>query len=154
MLHLLGMLYNTDHPERDSLVASLCQIISSLGDNYIESTTSDTHNSQKIYEDLFERFYNEIIKHHRESREISFYAKLLCRTPKYFASIIKNTTGIEAKEWINRYVIIEAKWLLLHERQKSVQQIADYLGFSEQASFSRLFKHYEGITPTEFRNKF
>lgn len=101
---------------------------------------------------MFEHFYTEIVKHYRESREISFYAKILCLTPKYFATIIKKTTGIEAKDWINRYVIIEAKWLLLHERQKSVQQIADYLGFTEQASFSRLFKTYEGITPTDFRN--
>lgn len=152
ILRLLGLLADSSLSKREMLIDSLCQIISSIGENYLELNNNNLLKKKKLNEDLFEHFYTEIIKHYRESREISFYAKILCLTPKYFATIIKKTTGIEAKDWINRYVIIEAKWLLLHERQKSVQQIADYLGFTEQASFSRLFKTYEGITPTDFRN--
>jgi AraC-like DNA-binding protein len=74
-------------------------------------------------------------------------------TPKYFATVIKRTTGIAASEWINRYVLIEAKWLLHHERGQSIQQIAYQLGFTEQASFSRFFKSYEGKTPKEYREQ-
>ncbi len=102
---------------------------------------------------MFNKFEEIIIQHHRESREVAFYARQLCLSPKYFASVIKELTGISATEWINRYVIVEAKWLLLHQRNKSIQQIANYLGFTEQSSFSRFFKRYEGVTPNAFRQQ-
>jgi len=100
---------------------------------------------------LFERFYDDVAEFYRESREVNFYARRQCRSPKYFAGVIKQTTGISATEWINRYVMIEAKWMLVHDRQKSIQQIAHELGFSEQASFSRMFKNMVGMTPSAFR---
>jgi len=148
---LLGMLAESSSAKRDELVASLIGIIASIGDEYVIKHLQNTSTENKLRGELFEYFYDAVIEHYRESREVSFYARLLCLTPKYFATVIKQTTGVAATEWINRYVVIEAKWLLLHERTKSIQQIASYLGFSEQASFSRLFKRYEGVTPTEFR---
>jgi len=33
-----------------------------------------------------------------------------------------------------------------------IKQVADQLGFSEQASFSRFFKNQTGLSPTEFRD--
>ncbi len=150
---LLGRMANVPHPRREEHIAALVHIISSNVDHYIQSHGIKISPVQKLHEELFERFYDAVTKHYRESREVSFYANLFNRTPKYFATVIKETTGIPATEWIKRYVIIEAKWLLLHDRQKSVQQIAYHLGFTEQASFSRLFKQYEGMTPTEFRDR-
>ena len=44
--------------------------------------------------------------------------------------------------------------MLMHVRRDlSVQAIADMLGFSEQASFSRYFRRETGMSPTEFRNR-
>jgi len=151
---LVGMLAKKGDTKRNELTDKLINIIANVCDDYIKENNPNITQKLKLHEELFERFYDAIIEHYRESREVSFYARLLCRTPKYFATVIKETTGLEAKEWINRYVIIKAKWLLLHDRQKSIQQITDYLGFTEQASFSRLFKNIEGITPTEFRNNY
>jgi len=150
---LLGSMDVLDNPKREGLMTSLMSIISNVCDHYIQTQYADKLGKQKLHEELYERFCDAIIEHHRESREVSFYARLLCRSPKYFASVIKQTTGVAASEWINHYIVIEAKWMLLHERQKSIQQIAHELGFSELASFSRFFKHIEGITPSEFRAK-
>lgn len=149
---LVGKLAKKGSKKCYELTDKLINIIANVCDEYIKETIPDITQKLKLHEELFERFYDAIIEHYKESREVSFYAQLLCRSPKYFATVIKETTGLEAKEWINRYVIIEAKWMLLHDRQKSIQQIADYLGFTEQSSFCRLFKNIEGITPTEFRN--
>jgi len=151
---LIGKLSRYSNSKDRNMIPALFNIIYTVCDDYIAQSLPYISKRQKQHDLLFEQFYDAITLHYRESREVSFYAKLLCLSPKYFASIIKKSTNIEAKEWINRYVIIEAKWMLLHERQKSIQQIANYLGFSEQASFSRLFKHIEGITPTEFRNHY
>jgi len=151
---LLGMLTGDGIPNREELIPSLIQILSTVCDDYILKQMPDIPKRQKQHEQLFEQFYDAVIEHYRESREVTFYADLFCLSPKYFSSVIKKTTGIAAIEWINRYVIIKAKWMLLHERQKSIQQIAGDLGFSEQSSFSRLFKQYEGITPTAFRERY
>ena len=62
-----------------------------------------------------------------------------------------SASGIGASEWIARYVIIQAKHLLSHHPNVTVQQISDRLGFSEQASFARYFKKHTGVTPTEYR---
>lgn len=74
-------------------------------------------------------------------------------SPKYFSTLIKQETGISAGEWIDRYVVIQAKTLLEQERDLTIQQVADQMGFSEQASFSRFFKRHTGMTPKEYRER-
>ena len=46
--------------------------------------------------------------------------------------------------------IEEAKRLLRYS-DKSLTLIADYLGFSSQSHFTRIFKKYRGQTPREYR---
>jgi AraC-like DNA-binding protein len=74
-------------------------------------------------------------------------------SPKYFSTLIKQETGISAGEWIDRYVTLQAKELITRCRNHTIQQIADDLGFCEQASFSRFFKKQTGMTPTEYRER-
>lgn len=148
---MMGRLAGISHPQREDLLASMCRIISTLCDEFILKQHSEFSGNMQSHEVLFERFYQLIVRHYRESREVAFYADKLALTPKYFATVIKQTTGMTATEWINRYVLVEAKWLLRQDRQKSIQQIAYLLGFTEQASFSRFFKSYEGVSPTEYR---
>lgn len=147
----LEQLTECPHTQQDELIAMLIHIIAMLGDEFIVSQHPDISSRQLYHEQLFERFYDAVIDHYRESREVAYYADLLCLTPKYFATVIKQTTGIAASEWISRYVIIKAKYLLLHEPQKTIQQIADHFGFSEQSAFARYFKTHVGVTPKEFR---
>ena len=104
-------------------------------------------------QELFIRFHQAVVEHFSENREVRFYADLFCLTPKHFATIIKQQTGITASQWISSYVMIQAKTLLRHQQQLTVQQIALRLGFPDQAAFSRYFKANEGVSPTEFREK-
>jgi len=147
---MMGRLGAIDHPQRDELLNIMCHVQAMLGDEFIRQQHPEFPQRQLPNEELFEHFYELIVRYHRESHEVAFYARLLCLTPKYFATVIKQTTGMAASEWINRYLMVEARWHL--RTQKSIQQIALYLGFSEQASFSRFFKNYEGMSPTEYRN--
>ncbi len=150
---LLGRLTKTETERKKCLISFVVNIISMLFDDFISSNSVSFKNRQTYHDELFERFHEAISNHYRESREVKFYANLFCLTPKYFSTVIKQTTGVSALEWINRYVIVESKWMLLHDRHLSIQQIAHQLGFKEQAAFCRLFKQYEGITPKEFRQK-
>lgn len=88
--------------------------------------------------------------HHKSERSIGFYADKLFISPKYLSLIIKESTGRSAAEWIDEYVILEAKNMLRFSG-KNVQQIAYDLNFSNQSSFGKYFKHLTGMSPTEFQ---
>lgn len=150
-LKFLKHLTDCSHSKADELIAPLINIIASLSDEYIRNAYPEIPKQALLHEQLFERFYDAVATHYRESREVSFYANLLCLTPKYFATVIKQTTGIAASDWISRHVIIKAKILLLYKQDKSIQQIAYELGFSEQSAFTRYFRTHTGITPKKFR---
>lgn len=103
-------------------------------------------------EEMFSRFHDDIVAYHTESREVRFYAEKQNLSAKYFATAIKNLTGVNAHAWINNYVITQAKKMLLHQRRLNIQQIATQLGFSDQAVFSRFFRNATGMSPREFKN--
>ncbi|MDR1880687.1 MAG: helix-turn-helix domain-containing protein [Tannerellaceae bacterium] len=103
-------------------------------------------------EELFDAFYNLVLRHHRESREVGFYADKLCLTPKYLSTVIKASTGKTAYEWINDYVVLEAK-ALLKSGYMTVQQISDTLSFPNQSFFGQYFKRHTGLSPSEYRGK-
>ena len=57
-----------------------------------------------------------------------------------------------ANEWIQTYVLQEAKRLLLNSRM-SVQQIAIELNFTSQSFFGKYFKLYVGMSPARYRKE-
>jgi len=101
-------------------------------------------------DDLFEAFYNLLLAHYKESREVGFYADKLCITPKYLSAVIKEMTGKSAFEWINDYVSLEAK-ALLKSTNMTIQQISDELSFANQSFFGKYFKRMTGMSPKEYR---
>lgn len=100
---------------------------------------------------LFDAFYHLILRHYKDSREVGFYADKLCLTPKYLSTVIRELTGKSALDWINGYVILEAK-SLLKSTDKTVQQISNELNFPSQSFFGKYFKRLVGVSPKEYRN--
>lgn len=72
-------------------------------------------------------------------------------TPKHLSRTVKAQTGYTAVEWIERFVILEAK-VLLKSSNLNIQQIADELNFPSQSFFGKYFKKFTGMSPKEFRN--
>ncbi len=99
---------------------------------------------------LVNNFLDLVRDNHMEHRELSFYAEKLCLTTKYLTTIIKRETGISAADWIERYVILQAK-ALLKSTDLTIQQISDKLNFSSQVFFGKYFKRLVGMPPKEYR---
>jgi signal transduction histidine kinase/AraC-like DNA-binding protein len=70
----------------------------------------------------------------------------------YLTRVFKQELGISPWDYLNRYRIYQAKELLV-KTHKSVSQIADQIGFSDQAYFSRVFRKLTGISPTKYRDQ-
>lgn len=101
-------------------------------------------------EEIFKQFLKLVETYHYKEREISFYAEKLCFTPKYLSSIIRDVTGKLAGDWIDNYVIIEAKVLLI-STNLTIQEICYELNFSTPSSFTRFFKRITDMSPRKFR---
>lgn len=150
LLMLLKSISESMTQTREMILKGLLHILATVLQDYRrENGKEDSPLSPR--QELFIRFHQAVVEHFRQSREVRFYADLFCLTPKHFATIIKQQTGITASQWISSYVMIQAKTLLRHQPQLSVQQIALRLGFPDQASFSRFFKTNTGQSPTEYR---
>ena len=98
-----------------------------------------------------ERFLNLVQIHFKIERFLKFYAEKLDLTPKHLSRTMKNLTGFTAVEWIERYVVLEAK-VMLKASNLNIQQISDELNFPSQSFFGKYFKKNVGMSPKEFRN--
>ena len=96
-------------------------------------------------------FFNEdLTKHFRKERKVSFYASLQNLSSKYFSNIILQQTGKTAGDTIDEKVKIEAK-ALLHKKELTVSQIADWLNFTDASNFSKYYKNLTGQSPNDYR---
>lgn len=102
---------------------------------------------------LFHQFCEAVVAHYTESKEIQFYARMFNLTPKYFSQIIKEASGgTSPGDWIEQYVITQAKRLIKTSPGTTLKEIAFMLGFNEPTIFYRYFKHATGITAKQYRN--
>lgn len=101
-------------------------------------------------EEILWKFLGLISKHIKTERSLLFYASRLYVTPKYLTQTVKKLTGKTAGKYIDDLVIVEAK-NLLRDPSLTIAQVADLLYFSDQFFFSKFFKRYTGLTPSDYR---
>lgn len=143
-----------DSVHRTHMLANLLDTLFMMLDFYRFPDGNDVNEVQKSHgEQLFTRYYDLIVKHHAETREVGFYAAKFNLTPKYFSTLIKRETGFAAGEWISNHIVILAKSMLRNRPDLNIQQIGSILGFTDQAAFSRYIKVNAGVTPREYRNR-
>ncbi|MDE5886632.1 MAG: helix-turn-helix domain-containing protein [Muribaculaceae bacterium] len=100
---------------------------------------------------IVDQFIEMVQQHFKTQRFLNYYAQRLEISPKHLSRTVKKETGFTAVEWIERYVILEAK-VLLKSTNKNIQQISDELNFPSQSFFGKYFKKNVGMTPVQFRN--
>ncbi|MCQ2140666.1 MAG: helix-turn-helix domain-containing protein [Bacteroidales bacterium] len=83
---------------------------------------------------------------------VAWCAEQFNLAPNYFGNIVRRDLHISAQKYIQNKVMEKAK-ALLSDSTKSIDQVAEALGFSYSNHFTRLFKNQTGETPSEFRKK-
>ena len=82
------------------------------------------------------------------ARDVALYVE---KNPSYLSRLFQKETGSTLHQFILKEKIKEAK-IMLKNTDKSIQNIAEALGFSSAPHFNKVFKNIEGQTPGEFRN--
>lgn len=100
--------------------------------------------------DIFDHFIRLVNNHYAEQRQLAFYAEKICITERYLGTVIRQTSGITAKEWIDKAVITAAKVKLRHTNLQ-IAEITEALHFPNVSFFCKYFKRLVGCTPQEYR---
>jgi AraC-like DNA-binding protein len=84
------------------------------------------------------------------TRRLEDYALALGYSTRTLSRATQAAAGVNAKEFIERRTILEAKRMLAHSDRTAVQ-IATYLGFTSATNFSKYFLRRTRTTPMAFR---
>lgn len=145
---LWQVVHQPDYPRTvaSSLVAALMHHY-----NELYRRSSEHRMDVKSHEQtIFDRFIQLVNQHCREQHQIGYYANRICLTERYLSTIIRQTSGMTAKEWIDRALITRIKAELVHTN-KPIARIADDLHFPNPSFFSKYFKRIVGMTPGDYR---
>lgn len=147
MLRLLHDLMGEESTHMDvvySMVSTITHYYDQLFHDRVESS-APTHSGE-----IFNRFLRLVNLHGSREHQLAFYAEKLCITSRYLGTVVLATSGVGAKEWIDRSIISTAKVLLRHSA-KQTTEIADELNFPNVSFFCKYFKRLTGSTPQQYR---
>ena len=105
----------------------------------------DTRKDEYVYQ-----FVRLIIEDHSPDKDVAYFAQKLGISPKRLTNLIRSISGQSAREWIVYYTILEIK-SLLRESSLDIKSIAARVNFPDQTTLSRYFRHYTGVTPSQYR---
>jgi len=71
--------------------------------------------------------------------------------PQQLSEILNERIGKSFNTFLNEYRIKESRILLINEPGRSINSIANAVGFNSNAVFSITFSKYEGCSPSRFR---
>lgn len=101
---------------------------------------------------VYLRFCDLVTAHYKEEHNVNYYAKQLGYNPRYFSKIFREfNNGISALEWIQSYIVTQAKRIMDQHPDQPVKVTAFQLGFPTSANFCRYFKRATGMTPLEYQ---
>lgn len=101
---------------------------------------------------LLFRFRQLVERHFRSQRSIAAYAGDLGITPDRLHDICRRTTGRAPLQLVHERLTREAA-LQLERSARTVQEIAETLGFRDATYFSHFFKRQTGLPPAAFRQR-
>lgn len=142
-------LKQTDNPFRLQMVQHVMMAIFYASDKP-QSISNKSDVIRTNADQLTKQFLELVKENFRKERQLKFYADELCITPRYLSRVVKECSGSSAADWIERYVVLEAR-ALLKSTNMNIQQISDSLNFPSQTFFGKYFKRRVGMSPKEYR---
>jgi len=105
------------------------------------------------YCNIFFNFKNLVEAQYSKTRNATYYANELKISYKHLNNVCKQFINKTAKQFIDNFIILEAKRCLLSSNM-SVKEITKTTGFDEPTNFIKYFKKHTKLSPVQFRNKY
>ena len=102
--------------------------------------------------DVFSQNITELLQeYHTQERSLEFYANKMNLSIKTLSSKVQAKMNTSLGQLIRLEIINTAKLMLIEDQP--INAISRQLGFEEPNHFTRFFKHYSSITPSDFKLK-
>ncbi len=89
-------------------------------------------------------------QHWSEQIKVADISNMLGLDRSYFSKLFKTSTGISTQQYVVEYKMTKA-YELICERDLSISDAAYAIGYDNISGFSRAFKNYFGMSPTEYK---
>ncbi len=146
---ILGSTFTYKRECMAALLSSSFYLFGSVIERSISSRGAETSGTDRS-KAVFNGFISLVSEFHTQERGVAFYAEKLCLTPKYLSRLVKSASGKSAPEWIDTYIILEAKNMLKYS-DIPIKEIVNRLHFPNQSTFHKFFKAHTGLTPLRYR---
>lgn len=100
---------------------------------------------------LIYRVCDFIDQHYMEDLSLEQVAGVIGFSPFYFTKLMKEYLDMSFVDYLSTVRIRRAKQLLA-TTQLTVKEVACQVGYEDANYFSRVFKRFEGITPSQYKN--
>lgn len=108
---------------------------------------------RKSREVLFEQMDEYIKRNKFTPISINDIAMKFHVSPSYVSRVIKNVTQVTFVQYYTNLRIKEACRLMECQPEMKFKELSDLLSFSDQHYFSKVFKEYTGLSPTEYKER-
>lgn len=117
-----------------------------------EEKTAVENDADRLFLEKSAEMAEQLLEEH--CLDVSSFADKMCVSPRQLQRRISALTGDTPQRYIMRLRIRKAKELLENEPSASLADIAFRCGFEEPSSFSRTFKKFTEMTPTQYSKQF
>lgn len=150
---IIDTLSNLVHQPDYDLATASCIIAAQMNhfNALYRQYTDQRQHQQSREQTIFDRFIQLVNQHARHKHQIAFYANRMCLTERYLGTVVRQASGVTAKEWIDRALISHIKVELRHTT-KTTALISEEMNFANPSFFNKYFKRLTGMTPIEYRN--
>ena len=119
---------------------------------FLDKTSEICSNMEKEAVSIIEKAKSYIRDSYRKDISLDEVSREVDISPYYFSKLFKQETGGNFIEYLTEVRLRNARELL-KDSQLSIKEICGESGYSDPNYFSRIFKKYEGVTPSEFRER-
>lgn len=148
LLHNVSAINVSSQKMEDDIISAILHFVESMAAKKQDEDTNGITRDR----DIFNRFIRLVNGCAGRERQIDYYADKLCLSKRYLGTVIKNVSGVTAKEWIDRATITEIKVLLKYSDMQ-IAEISDRLMFPNTSFFCKYFKRLTSLTPLEYKKR-
>ncbi len=134
--------------EKCDNIKDLNGILEEVAVNISEKVNNYNNKSMKL---VLRKAMDFIHEHYNEQVTLNEVAEHIYVSTFYISRIFKKELGKNFVDYLNEIRIEKAKELMSEIKYKTYE-IAELVGIPDAHYFSKLFKKYEGLTPTEYRD--
>ncbi len=91
-----------------------------------------------------------IVEHYHEDLTLNKIAETVFMSPNYFSNLFRTEAGESFLEYLTSLRLDKAKQLL-GEKDAKAFEVGEKVGYDNPQYFSKIFKKYTGMTPSEYR---